>query len=110
MMIENEHKLTLTQASKRIPGRPHASTLWRHISKGFVAADGSRIFLEHMRYGRRIFTSLEAVERFAKHIAEASYVPHGRTDEDRRSTWKKPQEASDDLLANIDHELDEEGF
>ena len=109
-MIENEEKLTLVQAAKQIPGRPHASTLWRHINKGFVAADGSRIYLEHLRYGRRIFTSREAIERFAKRIAEASYKPHGRGGEGRRNAWKKPQESSDEVLASIDNELDAEGF
>lgn len=109
-MLSTEPKLTLSQAAKRIPGRPHPSTLWRHISQGYLAADGSRIHLEHVRYGRRIFTSIEAVERFAKRIADASYVAHDRRGGRRQDSWRKVQDTSDDELSMLDNELDAEGF
>jgi replicative DNA helicase len=35
--LANEEKLTLTQAAKLAPGRPHASSLWRHCRKGCIA-------------------------------------------------------------------------
>lgn len=63
--MQREAKLTLTQAAKRSPGRPHASTVWRWCRAGL---NGVR--LEYVRFGRRIFTSAEALERFVEALAK----------------------------------------
>ena len=70
-MLADETKITLTQGTKVWPGRPHVSTLWRACRKGIRAADGTRIFLEHARFGAKIFTSAEAINRFGEQIAVA---------------------------------------
>jgi hypothetical protein len=64
-MILDERALTLTQATKILPGRPHVSTVWRWCRRGV-----NGICLEHRRLGGKIITSHEAIERFAAALAE----------------------------------------
>lgn len=73
-MIQHETKLTLTEAAKRSPGRPHASTLWRWCREGLHG-----VRLEYVRFGRRIFTSTEALDRFAQALADTDSVGRSRT-------------------------------
>ena len=64
--ILSENTVTLTEAAKLIPGRPHSSTLWRwhqHGSRG--------IKLETAVIGGRRFTSREAIERFIERTTES---------------------------------------
>lgn len=63
-MLQIETKLSLSQAAKQAPGRPHASTLWRWCRGGLHG-----VRLEYVRFGRRIFTSMEAMDRFAAALA-----------------------------------------
>ncbi len=69
-MLEREELLQLVELAKRTPGRPHASTLWRWCTRGF---NGVR--LEYRKVGRRIFSSLAAMERFSCATAEADPPP-----------------------------------
>ena len=54
-----EKLLSVNEAAKVIPGRPHLSTVWRWISYG---VGGVR--LETVQIGGRRYTSFEAIERF----------------------------------------------
>lgn len=69
--MNEEFNLTLSEASRLVPGRPHHSSLWRWCRKGVLARNGQRIHLEHRRFGGRIFTSTQALERFSKQLADA---------------------------------------
>jgi len=60
MSIETENLITLTQATKILPGRPNVSTVWRWATHGCRG-----IQLETMKIGGRTFTSREALQRFA---------------------------------------------
>ena len=51
--------ITLCEAAKRIPGRPHASTLTRWAHKG---VRGTR--LATYRSGNRLFTTQEDIDKF----------------------------------------------
>jgi hypothetical protein len=55
----NQTLLTLKQASKEIPSRPHVATLWRWINRG---CRGVR--LESWMVGGLRYTSAEAIEKF----------------------------------------------
>ncbi len=70
-MFESEQRLTLAEAADKAPGRPHVSSLWRYCRYGIRAANGMRIHLEHARFGSRIYTSVEALQRFAQRLADA---------------------------------------
>ncbi len=65
-MQQSEKRLTFSNAARFVPGRPNPSTLWRWARKGI-----SGVHLEYIRFGRRIFTSREALERFAERVAAA---------------------------------------
>ena len=82
-MQANTEKITLTEATKRIPGRPDCSTVWRWVHKGVRSADGTRVYLKAWRYGGRLFTSVEEVERFAEILAERDREHYRQRDEDR---------------------------
>jgi hypothetical protein len=69
-VLMNETKLSLTEAAKKIPSRPHSSTLWRWCRQGLHG-----VKLEYLRYGRRIYTTLEALDRFAQALAQADIPP-----------------------------------
>jgi Protein of unknown function (DUF1580) len=56
----DESLITLPEAARLLPGRPHVSTLWRWVSRGCRG-----IRLETLAIGRHRFTSREALERFA---------------------------------------------
>ena len=64
-----EGMLTLTEATKALTAasgkRPATSTLWRWCRRGVRG-----IKLEYVRLGRRILTTPEALERFAKALAD----------------------------------------
>ncbi len=62
--------LTLTQATKLLPGRPHRSTIWRWCSVGVKTPTG-RICLRHMILGCRLLTTQEWLEDFGERVARA---------------------------------------
>ncbi|GMV83918.1 MAG: hypothetical protein AMXMBFR7_51020 [Planctomycetota bacterium] len=70
----SEDLLSLTDASKALPKldgkRAHVSTLWRWCRKGVRGVQ-----LEYVRFGNRICTSREALDRFANRLAEADKLP-----------------------------------
>jgi hypothetical protein len=55
----DETLISLTEASKRLPGRPHVSTLWRWNERGVRG-----VRLETLVVAGRRYTSSEALERF----------------------------------------------
>ena len=68
-MLDNERIVTFSEAAAALPkinGRhPHTSSVWRWARKG---VQGVR--LETRRLGGRFVTSLEALDRFSKQLAE----------------------------------------
>ena len=55
---QTEQVIPIAQVSKHLPHRPNLSTVYRWIGAGS---------LETMKIGGRVFTSLEALDRFAEH-------------------------------------------
>ena len=56
--LQSEQLLTLAAAARHLPMRPHVSTIWRWAATGG---------LETVRLGGRVYTSAEALDRFAEH-------------------------------------------
>lgn len=67
----SEQRISLTKAAKLTPGNPHAATIWRWCRKGIRARNGERIHLEHLRFGGKMFTTPESLERFARRLVDA---------------------------------------
>ncbi len=56
--LNSEQLIPIGKVPARLPHRPHISTVYRWIARGG---------LETLRFGGRVFTSVEALERFAEH-------------------------------------------
>jgi hypothetical protein len=67
--INNERLLSLVEASRLLPGRPSAATLWRYRTKGIRGR-----VLASVAIGGKIFTSAEAVARFAEQRGDTQCV------------------------------------
>jgi hypothetical protein len=74
--IVHERLLSLAEASRFLPGRPHASSIFRWMSRGIRGVQ-----LESCLIGGRRYTSEEALERFAAATtaAAAGETPPSRT-------------------------------
>lgn len=57
--ITKETPLSLAQAAKALPGRPHLSTVWRFATRGVRG-----VRLNSFMSGGRRFTSVEEIHRF----------------------------------------------
>ena len=81
-MLCDETVLTFSEAAKVLPRlngkRLHASTIWRWARKGL-----SGVKLETRRVGARFVTSAEALDRFAKRLAEIELPEHPKADTPR---------------------------
>jgi len=84
-MQDHEALIPLAEARHFWPGAPHASTLWRACRYGVRASNGRRVRLEHARYGRRVYTSPAAIERFGRRLADADAAHFGRPAADAAS-------------------------
>ncbi len=95
--LSSEHLLSLAEAAKTLPGRPHSSTIWRWHSRGVRG-----IRLETVVIGGRRFTSRESLERFARRTtAAADGLP---------ASANPASEASSESLAQVEAELDSVGI
>ncbi|HWB11540.1 MAG TPA: DUF1580 domain-containing protein [Pirellulales bacterium] len=65
--IGTETPLSLTEAAKFAPGRPHLATVWRWCQRGVRG-----IKLETIVVGGRRFTTVEALERFITRTTAAA--------------------------------------
>ena len=63
--------MTLTQATKIIPGRPSTNCLWRWCRNGVKARNGERVRLRHVRMGGRLYTKARWIDDFGDRLAEA---------------------------------------
>jgi hypothetical protein len=59
--FRDETLVTLTEAAKSLPGRPHVSTLYRWMTRGVRGAK-----LETWLIGGSRYTSQEAIDRFIR--------------------------------------------
>lgn len=63
--------LTLSEAARLLPSRPHSCSLWRWARKGLRTRTGGRVFLRVVRFGARIYTSRKALLDFGEALAAA---------------------------------------
>ena len=95
--IQNETPITLSHAAKLLPKfhgkHPHTSTLWRWATVGL---DGHK--LESTKVGKRICTSIEALDRFINR------------DNVKVAESRPPEPDTSQELADISTHLEEEGF
>lgn len=68
-ILDRDDLLPLSVAARRLPGRPHRATLFRWSSDGCLAPDGTRIFLETVKVGRKIFVAPRALDEFVSRLS-----------------------------------------
>jgi len=68
--LDTDRILTLAEAGKMFPKRISPTSMWRYCIEGYKARDGEPIKLEHVRMGRQIFVTVDAIETFMKTVAE----------------------------------------
>ena len=83
--VTSEKLLTLPEAAALLPGRPSVATLWRWRTRG---AHGRR--LESLVLGGKVFTSAEAIQRFAEQRGGADQ-PAIRTPAARERSIRKAE-------------------
>lgn len=89
-----ETLISLKDAARRLPGRPHVSTLWRWSTRGV-----RNIRLETSLVGARRFTSLEAIARFLERINRGS-DPTGGSNYDVKTRRTEIERAKQELEAD----------
>ena len=93
-MLNDEHICTFAQATRVLPEvngrRPHPSTIWRWARKGVFG-----IKLETRRIGGRFVTSREALERFARRLAEVDAAERPEPTDQRSKARSDKQRESD---------------
>jgi len=105
-LLDREDLFTLSQAAKRLPGRPHRSTVWRWHRLGYALSDGSRVHLGVIRLGRRILVSAEDLAHFAERITEAERHSQPRS---TRQKTRSPRRGSS-RHQRAEREADDQGI
>ena len=55
--VDPNELLTLSDLANLLPGRPHATTLWRRAKRGVKAGDGTICFLKIARNGKTLLST-----------------------------------------------------
>lgn len=92
--------LTLAQAARTLPGKVSPNCAWRWCRRGALARSGERVYLEHVRLGRRLLTKARWLERFGGSLTDhdGAYFRH-----------TTPRKGEAERRKGIDEQLDREG-
>lgn len=71
--------VSLAEAARLLPGRPHAASLWRWARLGVSTHSGERVRLRVGRLGRKLVTRPEWLSEFSQRCAEADLGRWGDT-------------------------------
>jgi len=88
--LENEALVTLTEAAKLLPKRPHVSTLWRWWRVGVRG-----YCLETVVCGGVRYTTREAMTRFIRNLTGPSAAGRSESLNARISRREKQKQAAD---------------
>lgn len=70
-MPKKNEFLTMSALAKLSPSRPSASACWRWARKGMLARNGERVYLRHVRSGRKIYSTSKWLDEFFDALAQA---------------------------------------
>lgn len=63
--------ISLNEAAKLAPGRPHVASIWRWCRRGIKTRTGGRVRLDHVRAGGKLYTSEAWLTEFFAAVAKA---------------------------------------
>lgn len=92
--VTSDSIMTLSQAARQLPDRLHVSTLHRWANRGIRG-----VRLEVVRLGGRVYTSAEALQRFAQQLSQPA-----------RGTCAKHSPDREQRLAAAESALDQAGI
>lgn len=81
--INSETILSIADAARRLPGRPHLSTVWRWITTGTRYGK-----LESIVIGGQRYTSAEAIQRFAESSTRAANGERPTATTSKQRQWQ----------------------
>ncbi len=82
--------LTLADAARLVPTKPHAATLWRWCRRGVKAKSGHRVRLRFVRIGGRVFLPVGALDEFFAAVAAAD-AAHFETEQEAPALAAAPE-------------------
>jgi hypothetical protein len=109
LRILGETKIDVDEAGRQMgpEGKPlHFTSVYRAMKLGRLAADGTRFFLEHLRNGGRLITSVEAVERYMARLNGIDLNAVETVEEEPARRVKRRERE----LAAVDRALDAAGI
>jgi len=113
----NEHTqyLTCSQAARLCPTPVSPSAVWRWMRNGIVARDGEKVYLRHVRIGRRVYTTRHWLDEHWTALAEADRQAFEREGESSPRSGRKPTigrdaEARSAAIQRADSKLKEAGI
>ena len=92
--VTSETLITLPEAAALLPGRPSITTLWRWRTKGVRGR-----VLESVNIGGKVYTSEEALQRFAEYHGGSSVASPQRSPKERERA-----------IASAERELEQAGI
>ncbi|MCP4261787.1 MAG: DUF1580 domain-containing protein [Planctomycetes bacterium] len=98
--MQKKSYISLSQATKLSPGRPHTSAIWRWCRKGLQSRSGEVIRLKHIRAGGRIYTTPNWLSQFFDAVTESDItqfknitpIKYTRTKRKQQNRNKRQQE------------------
>lgn len=63
--------ISLSEAARQSPGRPHVASVWRWCRRGVKSRSGVRVRLGYVRAGGKLFTTEAALSEFFESVAKA---------------------------------------
>ena len=102
---------TVAHYNARVGADVLSFSAFRHaLTYGTKTRSGHRIKIPHVRFGRRIFTSLEAIDRWSRAVAEADDAGAPSPTPARQTTSTTRRSVNADSVARADRILDAEGL
>ena len=98
-MIAAVEYMTLAQAARLSPGRPHSGTVLRWIRQGVNDANGRRVFLAGRKIGGSWFVTEADMEAFAMATTADRGRPTMTTGKTRRSP--RPKSGHDRAMQSL---------
>ena len=87
--MENFEYITLSKAAKICPMRPSTNVVWRWCRRGLTSRSGEKVYLRHVRIGRKIFTTANWLRDFFNNVAWEDLVFFKRNKNHSHKNLKK---------------------
>ena len=104
--------LSFSEVTKIVPNRPSTSAIWRWCRKGQKSRSGEIIRLEHVRIGKKIYTSAESLHDYFKEMAQsdAKYFDGQKTFNHKKTNKTRTSDQKNKPITEAEERLKIDGF